>query len=98
MRDLRISRVEASALVPGVAGKRIGPGQLVDLNEPVGPRHRVRDLFPERWFEPAPISMPAQPGAAWPQGSVTAVVDPATIASKPVSVARVASKPAQDKE
>lgn len=49
--DLRRSRVAASALVVGVGGKNIGPGQLVDLDEVVGDGHRVRDLFPEHFFD-----------------------------------------------
>jgi len=51
--DVRRSRVEASTLVPGVGGKNIGPGQLVDLDELVGHGLSVRDLFPLDWFEAA---------------------------------------------
>lgn len=51
--DIRKSKVEASCIIPGVAGKNIGPGAHVDLDEVVGNGQRVRDLFPEEWFEPA---------------------------------------------
>lgn len=54
--DMRTSRVEASATVPGVGGKNIGPGQLVDLDEVVGGGQTVRDLFPAEWFEPVPAA------------------------------------------
>jgi hypothetical protein len=49
--DLRRSKVIASTIIPGVGGKNIGPGQPVDLDEPVGGGQTVRDLFPEDWFE-----------------------------------------------
>jgi hypothetical protein len=51
MSDWRISKVEAATVIPGVAGKRIGPGQRVDMDEVVGDGKRVRDLFPEEWFD-----------------------------------------------
>jgi hypothetical protein len=48
--DIRKSKVEA-AYVGGESSKRIGPGQLVDLDEVVHGALRVRDLFQEGWFE-----------------------------------------------
>lgn len=49
--DLRRSKVIASTIIPGVGGKNIGPGQLVDLDETIANGQTVRDLFPENWFE-----------------------------------------------
>jgi len=50
--DLRTARVQAYHLVVGVGGKNIGPGQSVDLDEEFAPGLRVRDVFPEVFFEP----------------------------------------------
>jgi hypothetical protein len=62
--DLRVSKVEASTVNLGVGGKNIGRGQLVDLDELVSPGVRVRDVFPEEWFEvpaAAPVADPPLP-------------------------------------
>lgn len=79
MPDLRRSRVEASALVPGHGGKRIGPGQLVDLDELVGRGQRVRDLFPDHWFE-APAPTPVRRRRAAPDDQPDSPADPPAVA------------------
>jgi len=49
--DIRKARVEAHHLIVDVGGKNIGPGQPVDLDEEFAPGVRVRDVFPEDYFE-----------------------------------------------
>jgi hypothetical protein len=51
--DIRTSKVEASAVL-GESGKRIGPGQFVDLDEPFA-NGTLRDVFTEEMFEPVVV-------------------------------------------
>ena len=55
--DIRTSRVEAHHLIVGVGGKNIGPGQPVDLDEEIAPNVRVRDVFPEEYFEAPAVTL-----------------------------------------
>lgn len=71
-KDLRRCRVEASTHLPGVGGKNIGVGQTVDMDEMVGAGQRVRDLFPEDWFE-AIADEPAQSNEPAPAPSAPVV-------------------------
>ena len=53
--DIRTARVEAHYLIPGIGGRTIGRGQSVDLDDAIAPGVRVRDVFPDEYFEaPAP--------------------------------------------
>jgi len=72
MADIRISRVEATATIPNVGGRNIGPGQPVDLDAPIGGGLTVRDVFPLEWFEPVTPITPATSAAP------VLTIDPAT--------------------
>lgn len=57
--DVRRARAQINLSIPE-SGRTIGPGQPVDLNEPMG-AGTVRDHVNEAWFEPveAPPAPPA---------------------------------------
>ena len=65
--DVRRARVQINLSIPEY-GRTIGPGQLVDLNEPVGST-TLRAYVDEAWFEPVEPQAPTATPTPLPEES-----------------------------